>query len=114
MNETPGKPKGEKPFTRKAFMELPMDERRRFLAEQANNPEIIAYYKEIFEEDKPPVLSPSPLPNPSRAYEDRKAQRDDTWQKAQAIYEAKIREILEEIEGFWPIPQTLKSKYLKE
>ena len=35
---------------RKRFMEQPMDIRRRILAEQANDPEIIAYYLEAVEQ----------------------------------------------------------------
>jgi len=42
----------------KEFMKLPLKEKRRLLAEQAKDPDIIAYYKELFEPkgEKPPVL----------------------------------------------------------
>jgi len=36
-------------MNRKEFIKLPMEERRRILTEQANDPKIIAYYLDMFE-----------------------------------------------------------------
>jgi len=41
---------------RKEFIKLPMSERRRILAEQASDPEIIAYYLELLENHTHQVL----------------------------------------------------------
>ncbi len=40
----------ERNLSRKDFLALPMGERQRILKEQANNPEIIAYYKQLVAE----------------------------------------------------------------
>ena len=35
---------------KQAFLKLPMEERRKILAEQANDPKILAYYQQLVEE----------------------------------------------------------------
>ena len=37
-----------KPLTRKEILALPVEERRKILEKQANNPKVIAYYKSLF------------------------------------------------------------------
>jgi len=42
----------EKKLTLKEFMELPVEERRKLLAEQASDPKIIAYYQNLILDER--------------------------------------------------------------
>ncbi len=81
--------KPAKYLTRKEFFALPMEERRKLLAEQVNNPAVLSYY-EGMDKPEPPDM---PMDGHSTMSEQKRLDSPDR---------EKIKQIIDECEEFTP------------